>query len=93
MLSPLRVQQNDFPSAFTWHSCFKINTYIACIAKQKYTRLNFLLSRSYSCYWEWNECFAYVWSQIKTNMSNFHPLEVVGRGSETQIQVGENLNK
>ena len=27
-----------------------------------------------------------------TNMSNFHPLEVVGRGSETQLQVGENLN-
>ena len=26
-------------------------------------------------------------------MSNFHPLEVVGRGSETQIQVGENFNK
>ena len=26
-------------------------------------------------------------------MSNFHPLEVVGRGSETQLQVGENLNK
>ena len=25
-------------------------------------------------------------------MSNFHPLEVVGRGSETQLQVGENLN-
>ena len=24
-------------------------------------------------------------------MSNFHPLEVVGRGSETQLQVGENL--
>ena len=24
-------------------------------------------------------------------MSSFHPLEVVGRGSETQIQVGENL--
>ena len=29
---------------------------------------------------------------IKTNMSNFHSLEVVARGSETQIQVGENLN-
>ena len=28
----------------------------------------------------------------KTNMSNFHPLEVVGRGSETQLLVGENLN-
>ena len=26
-------------------------------------------------------------------MHNFHPLEVVGRGSETQLQVGENLNK
>ena len=25
-------------------------------------------------------------------MSNFQPLEVVGRGSETQIQIGENLN-
>ena len=26
-------------------------------------------------------------------MSNFHPLEVVNRGSETQPQVVENLNK
>ena len=25
-------------------------------------------------------------------MCSFHPLEVVGRGSETQLQVGENLN-
>ena len=25
-------------------------------------------------------------------MNNFHPLEAVGRGSETQLQVGENLN-
>ena len=25
----------------------------------------------------------------KTNVSNFYPLEVVGRGSETQLQVGE----
>ena len=24
---------------------------------------------------------------------NFHPLEVVSRGSETQLQVGENLNQ
>ena len=30
-------------------------------------------------------------SQIE-HVSNFHPLEVVGRGSETQLQVGENLN-
>ena len=26
-------------------------------------------------------------------MSNFQPLEVVGSGSETQLQVAENLNK
>ena len=26
-------------------------------------------------------------------MSSFQPLEVVGRGSETQLQVAENLNK
>ena len=25
-------------------------------------------------------------------MSNFHPFEIVGRGSETQLQVGEKLN-
>ena len=25
-------------------------------------------------------------------MCNFHPLEVVGRGSETQLQVGENYS-
>ena len=25
--------------------------------------------------------------------SNFHPVEGVGRGSETQLQVGENLNR
>ena len=24
------------------------------------------------------------------NLNNFHPLEVVGRGSETQLQQGEN---
>ena len=35
----------------------------------------------------------YKWFANLPNMSNFHPLEVVGRGSETQLQVGENLNK
>ena len=28
-----------------------------------------------------------------TNMSNFHALEVVGRSSETQLRVVENVNK
>ena len=31
--------------------------------------------------------------KLKNNMSNFQPLDVVGRGSETQLQVSENLNK
>ena len=31
--------------------------------------------------------------KLNKYMRNFHPLEVVGRGSETQLQVGENLNK
>ena len=37
--------------------------------------------------------FVNVWSQIKQIMGNFQQLEVVGRGSETQPQVVENLNK
>ena len=28
----------------------------------------------------------------KYGLANFHPLGAVGRGSETQLQVGENLN-
>ena len=28
--------------------------------------------------------------KLKNNMSNFHLPEVVGRGCETQLQVGEN---
>ena len=31
--------------------------------------------------------------RLKLNMSNFHRIEVVGRCSETQLQVGENLNE
>ena len=30
--------------------------------------------------------------KLKTNPSIFYPLEVVGRGSETQLQMGKNLN-
>ena len=30
--------------------------------------------------------------KLNTYMSNFQPLEVVGRGSDTQPQVGEHLN-
>ena len=33
--------------------------------------------------------FANVLSQKETNMSNFHSLEIVDRGSETQLQVSE----
>ena len=31
------------------------------------------------------------WSQVK-NVSIFHPLELVGHGGETQLQVGADLN-
>ena len=35
-----------------------------------------------------------IFLRLKLNRyaNNFHPLEVAGRGSETQLQVGENLN-
>ena len=54
-------------------------------------------SRLNHSYLQWNEwlnmkilkCF---FCQIQRNVSNFHPLEVVGRSSETQLQVGEHLN-
>ena len=37
--------------------------------------------------------FTNLWSQIKQIiMINFHPLEVLGRGSDTKLQVGENLD-
>ena len=32
-------------------------------------------------------------TSTETNVSNFHPFEVVGRGSGTQLQMGENLNQ
>ena len=35
----------------------------------------------------------YVITNKITNMHNFHALEVVGRGTETQPQVVDNLNK
>ena len=31
--------------------------------------------------------------KLNNYICNFQPLEVVGRGSETQLQVAENLNK
>ena len=34
--------------------------------------------------------FANVWSEIIQVLYNFNPLEVVGRGGETQFEVGEN---
>ena len=36
--------------------------------------------------------FLNVCLKYSTETVNFHPLEIVGRGSETQLQVGESLN-
>ena len=49
--------------------------------------IRYISQLNYS-YLTWN-----VWPQIKHSMSNFQPLEVMDRGSETQPQVVENLNK
>ena len=35
--------------------------------------------------------FANVWFQVEKK--KYQPLEVVGRGSETQLQMGENSNR
>ena len=39
-----------------------------------------------------NVKMTYVPIQIKKKVSNFHPYEDVGRGSETQLQVDEKIN-
>ena len=31
--------------------------------------------------------------KLNKNISKWHPLDVVDRGSETRVQVGENLNQ
>ena len=46
--------------------------------------------RSNHCYWERNVIYKYFASNL-TNTSNFHSLEVVGRDSETLLEVGENF--
>ena len=41
------------------------------------------------------KCFVFTGADEVTKaglIGNFHPLEVVGRGSETQLQVGEKNN-
>ena len=44
-------------------------------------------------YWEWDVCLSFMILQIfvpkSKNMIYFQPLEVVGRGSETQLHVAE----
>ena len=35
----------------------------------------------------------YMFGAKKSKYSNFHPLGIVDRGSETQLQVSENLKK
>ena len=69
----------------------------ACVHKGGLKPYSFhFMSRSKHCYWERNAClniniFKYLFPN-ETNVINFHPLEVVDRGSETQLEVGENLN-
>ena len=56
---------------------------------QRFPRWSSIVQMLYKCF-----AFTVIKRLVSnsTNISNFHPLEVVGRGSETQLQVGENLN-
>ena len=55
-----------------------------------------LLANQNHCYMEWNECLNHQKLQTSClkliEKSNSHHLEVVGRGGETELHVGENLN-
>ena len=53
------------------------------------------ISRLDHCYWKLDSCLNIKICKYlrlnSTNLSNFQPLEVVGRGSETQLQVHEKV--
>ena len=58
--------------------------------KHDYSRFNLINH----CYWERNVCLNIKIRKCLvsnyTNVSNFNPFEVEGRGSDAQLQVGEN---
>ena len=51
------------------------------------------ISRINHCHWEWNACLNINICKWLDSNYNFQPLDVVDRGSETQPQVVENLNR
>ena len=56
---------------------------------------NILIVRQASCckqFWSLKNILIKIDPKNSNNTSNFQPLEVVDRGSETQLQLGENLN-
>ena len=66
-----------------------VNPYTAKDDPSRFKSLLLILNCSY---WELNIktiSFVNMWSQIKANMNNFHPLLVVDRGSGTQLAVAE----
>ena len=70
---------------------FLNSRWIFCV-ETLYACFNLLINRSNLCYLE-NIIICYCKCLISnyTYMSNFHPFEVVNRGSETQLQVGKNF--
>ena len=42
--------------------------------------------------WVFNNLDVQMFGLKRTNLDNFHPLEVLGRGGDAQLQVSENLN-
>ena len=66
-----------------------------CHARSVYTiSIRFITWTNFIDSWKWNKCLNIKMSKCLvlnwTNISQFHPLEVVG--SETQLQVGYSLN-
>ena len=75
-----------------WPDCYELS------ARHDYNRFIFVFFADQITVGKENVCLNikyYIYKCLvsnQTQISNFHPLEVVGRGSETQLQVGEKLN-
>ena len=74
----------------------KVGPHTKRVKRQEHILLFLIHFHINLCSWNLNKCLDIKISKCLasnyTNKSTFHPLEVVGRGSETQLQEGENLN-
>ena len=94
---PYPADHNGFQSVLLMTKSLLLG--MKCVSKYQYLQVDPLDMKGCICHfvkWKLHPFISKVTKCVvsnQTNMSNFHPLEVVGCGSETQLQVGENLNK